>query len=149
MDVAKLRAAVKQADVQRLFKQPVGPVTVNAEFNQCTWHGGDINITVHSGDDDRTIYNTIQQNAHHSPLSGVDDMAEWAYDPTMEQGSVPNVAAHKGTLTLILNARMAMDQTTLSYTGTQDTKIVIDPSSAAQYASEEGQLCTDMFGETS
>lgn len=147
VDVAKLCSAVPQADVQKLLKQPAGPVTVNAQFSECSWQGGNITIAVHSHDDDLTVYNTIDTFQHHAPLTGVGDKAEWADDPTASIGTVPVVAAHKGALTLSLNAG-PIDQTTLRYTGTQDTKIVVDPSSAAQYAAEEGQLCNDMFKGT-
>jgi hypothetical protein len=139
LDVSKLCAAVPQADVQKLFKATAPAVTVNPL--ECDWGAGAITVDIYAGDPTKK-YLTDLFGSSATPLSGIGDFAEWAQP--VPGATVPNTGCHRGTTSITVTAGLNVDETTLSYTGS-DPFYTIDPASAAGYATLEGALCTDMF----
>jgi hypothetical protein len=141
LDVSKLCAAVKQADVQKLFKDTAPPVTANP--GECDWASGGITLDIYNDDASKQYYNGGAVNvASATPLPGVGDEAVWTQP--VQGATVPVIAAHKGSTTCTITPGLNVDQTTMSYTG-HDPFYKIDPASASQYAAEEGQLCNEIF----
>jgi hypothetical protein len=141
LDVSKLCAAVKPADVQQLFKGTAPPVTANP--GECDWGGGGITLDIYANDASKQYYNGGGLNVGTAtPLPGVGDEAAWSQP--VPGATVPVIAAHKGSTTCTITPGLNVDETTMSYTGT-DPFYKIDPASASQYAVEEGQLCNEIF----
>jgi hypothetical protein len=139
LDVSKLCAAVPNADVQKLFKGPVPAVTANP--GECDWGGGDVTVDVFSDDPSKQYYNGGAVT-NGTPISGVGDVAQWAQP--VPGATVPFLAAHKGSLTITISPGLDVADTTMTYTG-KSPFYKIPAAAALQFATEEGQICNDMF----
>lgn len=141
LDVSKLCAAVKPADVQKLFKDTAPPVTANP--GECDWAGGGVTLDIYAGDASKKYYSGGAINVGAAtPLPGVGDEAVWTQP--VKGKTVPVIAAHKGSTTCMITPGLNVNQTTMQYTGS-DPFYTIPDASAAQYAAEEGQLCNKIF----
>jgi hypothetical protein len=139
LDVSKLCAAVKPADVQALMKAPVAAVVDNP--GECSWYGGDLKIDIYPNDPNQKYYQNPVNGPGTTPLSGVGDQAQW-FAP-VPGSTTPWVEAHKGSLTLELSPADP-PETTLPYTGS-DPFFKIAPADSAAYAAKEGVLLNDIF----
>lgn len=141
LDVSKLCAAISQADVQKLFKATAPKVTDNP--SECDWGGGAITLDIFQNDTDKQYYSGGGIAAGTStPLPGVGDQAAWSQP--VKGATVPFIAAHKGSTTCTITPGLNVDQSTLDYSGS-DPFFKVTDASAQLYATEEGQLCNDMF----
>ena len=138
LDVSKLCAAVPQADVQKLFKATAPSVTANPL--ECAW-GPSMTVDIYANDPAKKY---LQDLFGSSPtqLSGLKFSAEWS-EP-VEDATVPDVGCSNGKTSITVSPGLDVDQTTLTYTGS-DPFFKVDPASAAQYATEEAALCGDLY----
>ena len=139
LDVSKLCAAVPSADVQKLFKATAPAVTVNPL--ECDWGSGAITVDIYAGDTDKQYYNSGGGNTGTS-IGGIGDIAQWMQP--VPGATVPDLAAHKGSLTITVTTGIDVADTTMQYTG-KSPFYKIPAAAAQQYAAEEGQICNDMF----
>jgi hypothetical protein len=139
LDVSKLCAAVPQADVQKLFKATAPAVTANPL--ECDWGAGGVTVDIYFNDPTKHYLSDLFGSSP-TPLAGVGDFAEWSQPVPGE--TVPFVGCHRGTTSITVSPGLDVDQTTLTYTGS-DPFYKVDPASAAQYAAEEGAICTALF----
>jgi hypothetical protein len=139
LDVSKLCAAVKPADVQALMKATVTPV-VNYP-GECSWYGGDLKIDIYPNDPTQKYYQNPVNGPGTTPVPGVGDQAQW-FAP-VPGATTPWVEAHKGSLTCELSPADP-PETTIPYTGS-DPFFKIAPADSASYAAKEGVLCQDIF----
>jgi hypothetical protein len=144
-DVSKICASIPKADVQKLFKGPVPAVVSNP--GECDWGSGGITVDIYADDADKKYYTGGAIGAGQgTALPGVGDEALWAQP--VSGATVPFVTCHKGSVSVSVTPGLDVDQTTLQYTGSAPF-FTVAPDSAAQYAAEEGQLCTDVFAGVS
>lgn len=139
LDMSKLCAAVKPADVQALMKAPVTPVVNNP--GECSWYGGDLKIDIYANDPTQKYYQNPVNGPGTTPVPGVGDQAQW-FAP-VPGSTTPWVEGHKGSLTLELSPADP-GETTIPYTGTPPL-VTIAPADSAAYAAKEGVLLNDIF----
>jgi hypothetical protein len=141
LDVSKLCAAVPAADIQKLFKASA-PALVD-EPGECNWGNGGITVDIYFNDGDKSLYGGGGVDpATAATLPGVGDIAQWT-EPVPGQ-TVPFLIAHKGTTSIAVSAGIDVDQSTMAYTGSAPF-FHISQAESVKYATEEGQICTDLF----
>ncbi|MGH2512694.1 MAG: hypothetical protein ACRDGQ_08410, partial [Candidatus Limnocylindrales bacterium] len=102
-------------------------------------NGDNLTVTVFPGDTDKTYYNdsvTGPASGPSNPLPGVGDVAIWEQPAP---GAAPEVVAHQGSLTCVVQPPADASQLTIPHSGN------VSASAAAAYAALEGVLCTDLF----
>jgi hypothetical protein len=140
LDVSKLCAAIKPADVQALMK---AAVTAVVDYpGECSFYGGDLKVDIYLNDPTQKYYQNAVGAPGTTPLPGVGDQAQWSQPvPAM---TTPYIEAHKGSTTCITETADP-PETTMPYTGS-DPFFTITTADAAAYAAKEGALCNDVFG---
>ena len=139
VDVSKQCSAIPTADVQALLKSPPGaPVSLPLI---CAWKNTDLQVSLSPNDTDRKNYTDLISSGGHA-ISGLGDEAQWA-EP-VPGATVPNVNAHKGTLTCYVQGADDIKTTTLPHTGSEPFYKITDADSLA-YATAESKLCADIF----
>lgn len=114
LDVTKLCAAVKPADVQKLFKDTAPSVMEHP--GECDWGAGGVTLDIYADDASKQYYNGGAINiASATPLPGVGDEAVWSQP--VPGATVPVIAAHKGSTTCTITPGLNVNQTTMSFTG--------------------------------
>jgi len=141
LDVSKQCATLPTAAVQALVKDPIGSPRNAPE--ECGWTGTDLHITLNLRDADSRSYKELTGTGDH-PISGLGDVAEWS-EPVPGM-TVPNVNAHKGSVTCRVEAT-DVAHSTIPYTGKDPFFKIADADSLA-YANKEAALCADLFKVT-
>lgn len=140
LDVSKLCAAVKSADIQKLFKAATPKLAV--EPGECDWGGGDITVDIDLKDTSKQFYPGGAFSGNEPQLAGVGDEALWSQP--VKGMTVPFITARKGNTDCSISPGLQVDQTSMPYTGS-DPFFTIADADAQQYANEEGQICNDIF----
>jgi hypothetical protein len=144
-------AAMKVADAQALVKvtiaaaQTGGPESCAFVLPGQGIDGDNLTVTVFPGDSNNQYYNDAVSGPASStpnPLPGVGDVAVW--EQVVAGASAPEVAAHKGSLTCVVQAPADTSQLTIDQTGSGPI-YQISSAAAAAYAAKEAVLCTDLF----
>ena len=141
LDVSKLCAAVPPADIQTLFKASAPSLV--SDPGECNWGSGGITVDIFPNDTDMSLYGggaVSVANASH--LSGVGDIAQWTQP--VPGHTVPFLVAHKGTTSISVSPSLNVDQTTIAFTGSAPF-FDVSKAEALKYATEEGQICNDIF----
>jgi hypothetical protein len=148
---AQYCADMKQADAQALVKVPIAAAqTGGPEGCAFVLPGQDINgdnltVSVFPGDSDKSFYTssvTELGDGTSTPLPGVGDVAVW--EQPAAGASAPEVIAHGGTLTCVVQPPADTTDLTIDQTGTGPIYQISDTAAAA-WAVKEAVLCTDIF----
>jgi hypothetical protein len=146
---AKYCAAMKLPDAQALVKPPVAAAQTGGPLG-CAFllpgqdiNGDNLTASVFPGDDSKQFYNSSLKDlgGTPTPLPGVGDEAQWGQ---IASAAAPEVVAHKGSLTCVVQGPTDTSTLTVAQTG-NGPEYNISPSAAADYAAKMGVLCTDMF----
>jgi hypothetical protein len=140
LDVSKLCAAVKAADIQKLFKASTPKLAV--EPGECDWGGGNVTVDIDLKDTSKQFYPGGAFSGTEAQLTGVGDEALWSQP--IKGMTVPFITARKGSTDCSISPGLDVDQTSMPYTGS-DPFFKIADADALQYATEEGQVCKDIF----
>jgi hypothetical protein len=140
LDVSKLCAAVKSADIAKLFKAATPKLAV--EPGECDWGAGNITVDIDLKDTSKQFYPGGAFSGNEPQLAGVGDEALWSQP--IKGMTVPFVTARKGNTDCSVTPGLQVNQTSMPYTGS-DPFFTIADADAQQYASEEGQICNDIF----
>jgi len=144
-------AAMKVADAQALVKPTIsaaqtgGPLPCAFVLPGEPINGDNLTVTVFPNDADKSFYNdsvTGPASGPPNPLPGVGDVAVWEQPVT--GASAPEVVAHKGSITCVVQPPADTGPLTIEQTGTGPI-YQISAAAAASYAVKEAVLCTDMF----
>ncbi|MGI8878977.1 MAG: hypothetical protein ACR2KJ_00375 [Jatrophihabitans sp.] len=141
-DVSKLCAAVPEADVQALMKDSAPKP--NANPDECDWLGA-IKVDVFANDADKKYYTgggMPSDPAQQHAMSGVGDVAVWFWP--VPNKTLPWVSAQKGTTTLGMSVDLAVDHSSVTYTGS-DPFFTITDADGQKFAEAEAKVLTDMF----
>jgi hypothetical protein len=139
LDVSKQCAMIPTADVQALLKG--SPGSAANQPLQCSWSGTDLQISLSPMDSDKSDYNALVSSDGHA-IAGLGDEAQWSQP--VKGATIPNVDAHKGSLSCYVQAPDDITTTTLPYTGS-DPFYTITDTDALAYATKEAKLCADLF----
>ncbi|MGH2464629.1 MAG: hypothetical protein ACRDGI_04145, partial [Candidatus Limnocylindrales bacterium] len=144
-------AAMKVADAQVLIKPTIAAAQTGGP-ESCAFVlpgediGGDnMTVTVLPNDADSQDYNDAVTGAASGPphpLAGIGDVANW--EQPVAGATAPEVDAHKGSVTCIVQPPADTSQLTIDQTGNGPIYSISDAAAAA-YAAKEAVLCTDMF----
>lgn len=148
---AQYCAALKVADAQALVKVPIaaaqtgGPETCAFVLPGEGINGDNLTVTVFPGDTDKTYYNDNVSgpvSSSPNPIPGVGDETVW--EQVAAGASAPEVIAHGGSLTCVVQPPADTTNLTIDQTGTGPIFQISDAAAAA-YAVKEAVLCTDLF----
>lgn len=104
-------------------------------------------VDIYFNDADKSLYaggGVSAATAAH--LSGVGDLAQWA-QPVPDR-TVPFLIAHQGSTSISVSPGLDVDQTSMAYTGSAPF-FNVTKAAALKYATEEGQICNDIFAAMS
>ncbi len=147
LDVSKVCAAVPPADVQKLFKATASAPALASYPGECNWGGGGITVDIFPNDADKSLYGGgAVSPATGAHLSGVGDLAQWTQP--VPGHTVPFLVAHKGSISISVSPSLNVDQTSIAYTGSAPF-FDVSKAEALKYATEEGQICNDIFSAMS
>ena len=144
-------AAMKVADAQVLVKPTIaaaqtgGPLPCAFVLPGQDITGDNLTVTVFPNDADKNYYNDAVTGATSStpnPLTGVGEVAVW--EQPMAGATAPEVVAHKGSMTCVVQPPADTSPLTIEQTGSGPI-YQISVTAAAAYAAKEAVLCTDVF----
>ncbi len=143
-------AAIRVSDAQALAKPTLAAAQTGGS-ESCTFvlpgqalNGDNITVTVFPGDANKHFYNDQVSGPVAStpnPLPGVGDVAVWEQ---ITSSAPPEVIAHQGSLTCVVQPPGDTSQLTIEQTGSGPI-YQISAGAAAAYAAKLGVLCTDVF----
>lgn len=103
-----------------------------------------LTTTLFPGDTSKQFYNdsVTQLGPNPTQLSGIGDAAAWSQ--IVPGDTAPEVVAHQGSLTCVVQTPADTSQLTIEQTGSGPI-YQISASAAATYATKMGVPCTDVF----
>jgi hypothetical protein len=144
-------AEMKLADAQALVKVPIAAAQTGGPLG-CAFvlpgqdiNGDNLTVSVYPGDSDKTYYNDSVSgpvSSSPNPIPGVGDVTVW--EQPAGSASAPEVIAHGGSLTCVVQPPADTSQLTVDQTG-NGPLYQISETAAAAYAAKEAVLCADMF----
>ncbi len=137
--------SIPKADVQALLSGTISSVTDNSSTYDCEYvtPAAPQPVGWNPSDSDKSSYNTLSAGASDHQISGIGDEAYWN-EPVPGQ-TTPQLSAHKGNVTCVIQALSDPTATTLKVTeGTQGQFTVAD-SDALAYVTLMGKVCNDLF----
>jgi hypothetical protein len=146
---ASVCTKISQADVQALLSSSITSVSGGADVGVCDFHftdeagAGFQNITFNANDPDKSSYNNLTSGAADHAISGIGDEAYWN-EPAPGQ-TTPELAAHKGNATCVLEAEGNPNDTTLKVTPGIQGQFTVADSDALAYVQLMGKVCNDVF----
>jgi hypothetical protein len=136
---------VAKADVQALLAQPITSVTDNTSVFDCQYvtSVGPQPVDWNPNDSDKSSYNNLSSGANDHQISGIGDEAYWN-EPVPNQ-TTPELSAHKGDVTCVIQALSDPTATTLKVTETGQGEFTVTDADALTYVQLMGKVCNDYF----
>lgn len=136
---------LKPADVQALFKTPLGQPTTD-HLGNCTWpladpsQGDGLDIVVNVGQGEGPLNNDMGTGGSTTPISGIGDHASWG----LLGGYFPHLGAVKGQATCEVDISGGDGQLGVPTSG-QGVFAKIDAAALPGFMQRFGALCNDIF----